>query len=304
MSEKKTNKIDEWLPLVVLILGTLALGFSSLFVLWAQAPGTVAAFYREAFAVLITGLPIWFLTQKERPYSKKHLFYAALAGIFFVADIAVWNSAVFMTSATNATLFNNTSVLWVGLIAVFFFKEKLTLAFWLGLFTAFIGVLIIVGSDFIKHPKIGLGDFLAMLAALGYAGFFLATQKARVNMGVLSSFLISALAGAIFILPICWLMGYPLLGYSSHTYLNLLGLALFTQVGGYIAINYALGHLPATVVSSVVLLQPLVTALLAKYFLNQPIEINQIVGGFFVLTGIFLVHRSRRQRIPVSQEEK
>ena len=304
---KSVNPIHQWLPMVILVLGTIALGFSSLFVLWANAPGMVAAFYREGLAAMIMFLPIWILTKKERPFSKKHVGWAILAGIFFVADIALWNTSLFMTSAANATLFNNTSVLWVGLAAVFMFKEKLSMPFWLGLFTAFIGMVIIVGSDFLKHPNIGWGDFLAMIAAVGYAGFFLATQRSREHLGVLSSFLISAIAGALFIAPVCLLMGYHLFGYSHTAYLNFLGLAVVTQIIGYIAINYALGHLPATMVSSIVLLQPLVTAVLAAIFLGQPIEPNQIIGGAFVLTGILIVHRSRQrlstQVIEVRDEE-
>lgn len=292
----KNSSIHTWLPMVGLILGTIALGFSSLFVLWAQAPGIVTAFYREAIAAIVIALPVWSLTSKERPFSRRHVMYAAIAGVFFAADIALWNTSVFMTSAANATLFNNTSVLWVGLAAVIFLKEALSYKFWLGLTTAFIGIIIIVGSDFMQHPNIGLGDFLAMFAATGYAVFFLATQKSREKLGVLSSFWFSAVAGALFLLPICLILGKPLTGYAPVTYWSFLGVALLTQVGGYIAINYALGHLPATIVSSVVLLQPVVTAILAALFIHQPIQPNQVYGGIFVLAGIYIVHRSRTRR--------
>lgn len=293
---KNNISIHSWLPMVGLILGTVALGFSSLFVLWAQAPGMVTAFYREAFAAIFMAIPVFFMTRKERPFSRKHVIYAALAGIFFVADIAVWNTSLFMTSAANATLFNNTSVLWVGLSAVLIFREKLSYKFWLGLTTAFVGIVIIVGCDFLEHPNIGIGDFLAMIAAIGYAAFFLTTQRCREKLGVLSSFWISAAAGALFMLPICLLSGNHILGYSSTAYWNFLGVALVTQVGGYIAINYALGHLPATIVSSTVLLQPVITAILAAIFIHQPIQPNQIFGGLFVLVGIYVVHRSRQHK--------
>lgn len=298
------KSIHTWLPMVGLLLGTLALGFSSLFVLWAQAPGVVTAFYREALACVFTALPIFFMTRRECPFSRKHVIYAVIAGVFFAADIALWNMSVFMTSAANATLFNNTSVLWVGLAAAFIFRETLNYKFWLGLTTAFVGIVIIIGSDFLQHPRIGLGDFFAIIAATGYAVFFLATQRSREKLGVLSSFWISAFAGAIFLLPICLLSGKPLTGYTSTTYWNFLGVALVTQVGGYVAINYALGHLPATIVSSTVLLQPVITAVLAAVFVGQPILPNQIFGGLFVLAGIFIVHRSRVKKSTTPLEKE
>jgi drug/metabolite transporter (DMT)-like permease len=282
-----------WLPYAALTFSVVALAFSSVFVLWAKAPGAMTAFYREAIAAVLTVIPFYFMTKKERPFPRKYAMYAVIAGVFFAADIAVWNVSVFMTSATNATLFNNTSVLWIGLVAALFFKEKLTYVFGCGLLLALIGIVTIVGADYIHHPTLGAGDFLAMLAALGYAGFFLAMQKSRVKLGVLSSFWFSAAAGAVFLLPICLVLGQPFSGYSSTTYWSFLGMAVVTQIGGYTGINYALGHLPATLVSIIVLMQPAVTAILAALLVDQPIELNQVLGGMFILSGIIIASRSR-----------
>ncbi|MBY0544405.1 MAG: DMT family transporter [Gammaproteobacteria bacterium] len=113
----------------------------------------------------------------------------------------------------------------------------------------------------------------------------------------------SAFAGALFLLPICLLMGEPLTGYQPVTYWSFIGVALVTQVGGYVAINYALGHLPATVVSSIVLLQPVITAILAAFFVGQAIVPNQVFGGLFVLAGIYVVHRSRAKKHPIEAIE-
>ncbi len=73
-----------------------------------------------------------------------------------------------------------------------------------------------------------------------------------------------------------------------------LALALVTQVGGYLAVVYAIGHLPAAVVSPTMLGQPLVTALLAIPLLGESLNWTQIVGGGIMIAGVGLVHRSRR----------
>jgi tRNA threonylcarbamoyl adenosine modification protein (Sua5/YciO/YrdC/YwlC family) len=293
VSSLEHHKKHILLSYLALVIGVFALGFSPLFVLWANAPGVVTAFYRELIAAIVMFIPMLLLTKTALPLSPKHVWYAIIAGVAFAADIALWNCSVFLTSAANATLFNNTSVLWVGLAALLIFKEKLGQLFWIGLFIALIGIIIIVGADFLTHPRLGAGDFMAMIAAIGYAAFFIATQYSRQQLGVISSFWFSAAAGALFLLPICLLSGKALIGYSSVTYWNFLGIALITQVGGYLAINYALGYLPASIVSVTVLSQPIVAAILAKLLLNQPIEPNQIIGGLFVLSGIIIVNRSR-----------
>jgi drug/metabolite transporter (DMT)-like permease len=86
-------------------------------------------------------------------------------------------------------------------------------------------------------------------------------------------------------------LGQPLTGYPLASYLNLLAVALITQVGGYLAINYALGHLPASLVSPTLLGQPVVTALLAVPLLGEAITAVQVLGGVLVLGGIALLHR-------------
>lgn len=85
----------------------------------------------------------------------------------------------------------------------------------------------------------------------------------------------------------------PLTGYPAHTYWSLIGVALITQVGAYLSINYALGHLPASIVSPTLLGQPVLTALLAVPLLGQPLSPAQIIGGVVVLAGIWIVHRQR-----------
>jgi len=68
-----------------------------------------------------------------------------------------WNTAVLITNAANATLFGNTAPLWVGLGALLVFKEKLRPALWAGMLLAMCGAALILGGDFLTHPRLGLG---------------------------------------------------------------------------------------------------------------------------------------------------
>jgi drug/metabolite transporter (DMT)-like permease len=55
-----------------------------------------------------------------------------------------------------------------------------------------------------------------------------------------------------------------------------------------------LGYLPASIVSPTLLLQPVLTGLLAIPILGQALSLAQIVGGAAVLLGVYIVHRSRQ----------
>jgi drug/metabolite transporter (DMT)-like permease len=282
------------LPYIALLMGIICLSFSAMFGKWANAPGPVIGFYRIGLATIIL-LPV-FLYRKYK-YRMKFplaiLLFPLLGGIFTALDHGTWNSSLRFTSAANATLLGNTAPLWVALFAWLVFRQKLRGLFWVGLLLALGGAVIVLGSDFILHPSIGMGDMLAIAAGVFYAGYFLVTEVGRKKLDTLSYVWIVDLIAAITLLMISLGMNMPLTGYPPKTYMAFLGAALVSQVGGYLSIGYALGHLPASIVSPTLIGQPVVTALLAIPLLGEALRTEQLLGGLFVLVGIYLVHRSR-----------
>ncbi|MBI5304693.1 MAG: DMT family transporter [Chloroflexi bacterium] len=281
------------LPYLALVLGVTAMGMSGIFVRWANAPGAVTGFYRMLIAIAVFALPVGLRWKRESPLSARHLWFAVLGGIFFAFDLAIWNTSVMMTSAANATLFGNTSVIWVALGALILFKEKLRPIFWGGLILACIGILVVLGQDFLTHPTLGWGDTLAMVAGVWYGFFFLVAERARDKLSSLVAWWVSSAASTVGLFAICLALGYPLLGYPPETYWSILGLAIVVQVISLLSVNYALGHLPASIVAPTSLGQPVVTAILAIPLLGQSLDGLQIVGGLLVMAGIIIVHRSK-----------
>ena len=282
------------LPYAVLALGLAGIALSAIFVKWANLPGAVSGFYRMAIAAGVMGIPFGLHVRRRPPASARHVLYAIVAGLFFACDLATWNTAILIGNAANATLFGNTSPLWVGIGAMLLFKERLRPLFWGGVLIALAGAAVILGRDFLVHPTLGRADMLGLLAGFFYGMFFLATERARDALSALSSWWISVATSSIALLAVSLLLREPLTGYSTGAYLNLIALALIVQVFGWLSINYALGHLPASVVSPTLLGQPVITAIAAVPLLGQPLSGAQITGGLIVLAGIFVVHRSKQ----------
>jgi drug/metabolite transporter (DMT)-like permease len=282
------------LPYLALSIGVISLGFSGIFVRWANAPGPVAAFYRMAIALLAMTLPfMWQLRNNRSELLKSSVWIAFVGGIVFAADIAFWATGVMLSGATNPTLLSNTAPLWVGLGAMFLFKEKLSLRFWTGLFLAMVGAVIVLGMDSLRAVSLGLGSLFGLLAGLFYGGYILITQRGRESLDSVSYFWFSSAGSVVALLLITFALRQPLLGYPPLSYLSFLGAGLVTQVLGYTSINYALGHLPATLVSPTLLGQPVLTAILAVPLLGEQLHILQVVGGAGVLLGVYVVHTSR-----------
>lgn len=285
-------------PYLALFMGIICLSFSAMFGKWANAPGPVIGFYRIGLATLFL-LPVFLYHRHKNgvKFPMVILLFPILGGIFTALDHGTWNSSLRYTSAANATLLGNTAPLWVALFAWLVFRQKLRGLFWVGLAFALTGAVIVLGSDFILHPSIGLGDMLALAAGVFYAGYFLVTERGRKKLDTLSYIWLVDLVAAFSLLLISLGMKMPLTGYPSKTYLAFLGAALVSQVGGYLSIGYALGHLPASIVAPTLIGQPVVTALLAIPLLGEALRTEQWIGGLVVLVGIYLVHRSREDSL-------
>jgi drug/metabolite transporter (DMT)-like permease len=280
------------LAYLALATGILSLGMTAMFVRWADAPGPVTGFYRLAIATALTA-PLFIHRQHtQTSIPRALLLVPLLGGLFAASDFALWNTSVLYTTASNATLLGNTAPLWVAIIAILLFRERLRLDFWLGLALALTGAVFIVGRDFLLHPALGTGDLMACGAAVFYAAYMLTTQRGRANLDVFRYWWLASLSATFGLMTISLVMGYSLTGYPFHSWLVFLATAIVSQIIGYMSISYALGHLPASVVSTSLIGQPIVTTILAIPLLGELPGTIQIVGGAIALVGIYLVNQS------------
>jgi drug/metabolite transporter (DMT)-like permease len=129
-------------------------------------------------------------------------------------------------------------------------------------------------------------------ASVFWGAYLLTTQHVRTRTDTLT-FNTFAMVGSVLTLFVaCVALGEPLWGYPHRTWLVLAGLGLISQLGAYLALTYALGHLPATMTSVALLGQIPLAALLSVPLLMEPITTIQLLGGAFVLGGVLLVKRA------------
>ena len=283
---------NKYFPYIALAVGISALSLSAMFVRWADAPGPITGFYRLLISTFFF-TPIFIRQQKKfEPIDKKYLMFPLFAGIFTAFDFGFWNSSLKFTTAANATLLGNTSPLWVALFALFVFRERLRGIFWVGLILALSGAALVMGSDFLQHPTIGLGDLMASTAAIFYASYQLITQRGRKHIDPLRYTWLVGVSATIAMFFMNIVLGNSFGGYSTQTWLIFLLTAVVSQMIGYLAISYALGHLPASVVSPTLIGQPIMTAILAIPMLGEIPNPMQWIGGAIALAGIYIVNQS------------
>ena len=286
-------------PYLALALGILCLSMSAIFVRTAQAPGIVTSFYRMTTAAVIL-LPIIMVRSKGKiKIDRRWLLGPLAAGFITALDHAAWSTAIAFTSIANANLINFVAPVWVALVSWFFWKQKMPSWFWIGLVFVISGMTFVFGSNLFLHPSFSKGDALALLSSFFFAGYYLITQKSRVQVDALTSTGLIAAGSAITLLIICLISGASLTGYPNSTWALFIISGLVSQICGYFCMTYALGHIPASIVSPTMIASPVIASLLAIPIAGEGLNIFQITGGLLVFAGIYMVNKNQASE-PVS----
>ena len=85
--------------------------------------------------------------------------------------------------------------------------------------------------------------------------------------------------------------GTPLTGFSAGTFWMILLVTLAPQLIGHSSLNWALGHLSATLVAVAVMAEPVGATILAWLLLDEAPPVTSVIGGTLVLSGVFLAFR-------------
>jgi len=286
------------LALISLLCGVVILGFAAIFVMWSGAPGPVTALYRMLIGAVVIA-PLFFARRRSSPglLPRRGVMMALLGGALFGTDMAIWMTAVGLGGATMPTLMANTAPLWVGIGSMLVFKERQSIGFWVGLPIAIAGVVLVFGHNLSGGVGIGRGMAMGLVAAFFYAGFVLATQEGRRYLDTVAYLWISTLGAAAALLIINLALRSPLTGFDRQTYLAFLALGVAVQFLGWLLINYSQGYLRASLVAPVLLVQPVLTALLAIPLLGEMLTPWHVAGGLMVLVGVYVVIWSRNRRL-------
>jgi drug/metabolite transporter (DMT)-like permease len=279
-----------------LLAGGCCIAFAPIFVRMSDTGPVASAFWRVALAAPM--LWLWVARSSPRPLPSQQWAGAQwkptfFAGLFFAVDLAVWHWSILWTSVANSTLLANLAPIVVTLGGWLLWKQKVTRLFLVGMVTAIVGMFVLVGPNFSAGGTPLLGDALGALTAVFYASYMLAIKRAR-DVGASTARLMawSTTLSAVLLLPVAALSPQPMLPQAAWGWLVLFALAFVSQVMGQGLIAYAFAHLPASLSSVSLLIQPVVAALAAWAIFGEAVGPAQLVGGAIVLAGIWIARRA------------
>ena len=292
-----------------LVAAILAVSTASIFIRFAQAgaPSLVIAALRLTFATLMLA-PLALTRHREelKQLTRREITLGVVSGLFLTAHFATWITSLEYTSVASSAVFVATGPLWVALLSPMLLNERLTRVAVLGLTLALVGGIVVGLSDAcviqrgIQCPEISRvlqgramwGNFLALAGAWAVTGYLILGRKLRAKMSLIPYiFLVYGIA-AIGLIVVMLAAGQSPLGFSASTYLWIFLLALIPQIIGHSIFNWALAYIPAALVAVTTLGEPVGSAILAFFILQETPSPIMIAGGVLILFGIYLASRN------------
>lgn len=255
-------------------------------------------FYR-----MIVALVLVFIYQSVTDFKK----IKALKNIPFILIIASfclginyfgYMKGVELTAPANAQIFIQLAPLMLAIFGIFYFKESISKAQIIGFFLA------LVGYSFFYYDRVDNfirfndgyyeGQAWILLGAVTWAAFAILQKIILKNW---SSHQIN-----IIVYSICALMTLPFVNWHSLYSLTLAQHLLFISLGintliSYGCLSIALKNLPASLVSPILIANPILTLVLLyimeslqiNWFTPDGVKMWGYIGSFFVVLGVGLV---------------
>ncbi|MEM2142762.1 MAG: DMT family transporter [Candidatus Thorarchaeota archaeon] len=232
----------------------------------------------------------------------RDLLWIVLIGVVLSFHFCTWFSSLlppFRTTVAASVVLVNTSPIFTGLLSTLFLGESLSRRSWTGVLIAMSGSVMLVWNDLVYYGMGALsGDILALIGGIFLAIYFTGGRRIAVRAPITVYTGTVYLSAAVTTLLLCVLVGEDVVKsvLDPREALIFIALALFPTVLGHSVNNYLLTLVPAYVVSSAVLGEPVGATILAIIFLGQVPAPETVVSFLVILAGIALVLSGQREQ--------
>tara|TARA_Y100001936_G_scaffold253838_1_gene321491 strand:- start:741 stop:1631 length:891 start_codon:yes stop_codon:yes gene_type:complete len=252
--------------------------------------GIEIAFWRQFLGAVVYGT-VFILIGKRFTWSQIKLAFPV--AILFCSEIAVFFTALNITTVANATIIGALQPIVLIIVAGGKFGEVITKRLvGISIFaTGGVAVVVLGSSNDVSWSP--LGDLLALLAMILFSAYFVAVKSVRVHIDTFTLQTLAMFIGSIGLLPFLIIFqgstsGFPALTQNEFLWIVVL---LIVPGSGHFLMNWAHLHVSLSLAGLLMLAIPVLSAGGAWVFLGQSVSILQVVGGAVVIFALVIVTR-------------
>lgn len=204
-----------------------------------------------------------------------------------------------LTTAMHTTVLVGTIPIFALIAATVKGQEKPSAKNWFGISLGFLGVLFLVfqWSDSTQVASL-LGDFMILSNCLIYGIYLVVTRDILKRQSAWTVVAWVFTFGSLAMLPVALLEPISF-SYSSRAWGIILFAIAFPSVGAYLLNNYALQRAPASTVAVYIYLQPVISAVLAVWVLDERAGWDLAFGAACIFSGVAIASRRAGNPQPV-----
>ena len=267
-------------------------------------PLAIAAWRLGLASVFFVGLP---LVRRSRvpslPLTPSARARLVLSGFCLALHFVTWFAALDRTPIARATLMACTTPLWTTLGGFLLGRRRPTGRDGLALAIAGVGLWLVTHSAAqTATPTTFLGDLLGLTAGFLFGCYLLCVEGLHDTISSQRQVTLAYSVAAGLLWGLLLLRGGVTVSYSPRVWRALLGMTLGPQIFGHTLLNWSLQNFSSSIVAFSILLEPIITALLAWGLLRQALTPLQMLGGLLVLCALALVIGQQRPTERVEDE--
>lgn len=224
-------------------------------------------------------------------YRKKVLWLLLGMGIVSGTSMLLWAWSLTKTLVANSTLALSMTPLFTSILEWLILGKRFNLKFILGMAIAMLGICELGGKEFSDNMLYLQGDAIALLGAVLAAAYLMFAEQLRTQLTATSIIFWRCAVGLILTLPLLWVSGDRIFPYSWVGWLFLILLAATTA--SQVLIVYSLKQLPSSLVALVLLLDPVLSAILAWIIFSEQLSWFNLSAFAVILLGVYLAISSK-----------
>jgi drug/metabolite transporter (DMT)-like permease len=296
------------LALATLCIALLAISFAPIFIRFSELELTAQAtvFNRFAIFAVVFGFgrvlsrqvaraqaPLLTEAIAPEPISTKEWILLFGVGGISIFSLGLWATSLEYTSVAKSMLLNNLTPIFTTLGGWLFLKQRFDRRFLAGMAIALVGAIAMGFEDLNGADGFLLGDFCALLSAVFLGTYLLMVEQLRSRFDATTILLWRCVVGSGVLLPILLITQQPLFAEIPKTWFAVIGLGIICEGFGQRLLADSMDVLSSSFISLLLLLEPIVSAILAWFIFHEQLSPITWVGFAVILSGIYLANSSQ-----------
>ena len=279
-----TKQTKQILSVLGLLFGALSWGSTFILVKWAVAEIDVYYFLFLRFSLAALIMFILF-PKKMIKSSRQTIFSGFILSLILGGSYLVQTEGLRHTSATNVAMITGLYLVFIPIFLFIFFRFKARVFSLIGAVVSVVGLYMLTQYSF---GGFNLGDFLALLCAIGYAWHTIYTERFVEKSSTLGLVFFQFLFVAIVMSIITLGRGTYTLEISGIVWIALLITSVFASVIAIIILTASLRYIDATRAGIIFALESVFGALFAWMLGGEYLSLIPFVGACLMVTGMII----------------